>query len=70
MGQMGQIVYKPHCDNCGALIDDEISYTEIEESNAPILYKSTHIHIYPEKCKVCGVYFDAITIALPEKKEE
>ena len=25
---MGKIVYKPHCSKCGALIDEEISYTE------------------------------------------
>ena len=63
---MAQIVYKPHCSNCGAVINDEIKYIINKIKNiTPI----TPIDIYPCKCPCCGKYFDSIIIKPPKKEQ-
>lgn len=59
---MAQIVYKPHCSNCGATINDEIKYIE-----HVIINKIKNIT--PNKCPCCGKYFDSIIIKPPKKEQ-
>lgn len=65
---MAQIVYKPHCSNCGAVIYDEITYIEYVIINKIITY-TTSIDISPYKCPCCGKCFDSIIIKPPKKEQ-
>lgn len=65
---MAQIVYKPHCSNCGAIIYDEITYIEHVIINNKIT-NITPIDIFPYKCPCCGKYFDSIIIKPPKKEQ-
>ena len=65
---MSQIVYKPHCSNCGAVIYDEIKYIEHVIINK--ITNITPVDIFPYKCPYCGKYFDSIIIERPPKKEQ
>ena len=64
---MARIVYKPHCSECGAVINDDIMYETIilplGEEDSILNYKYTNV--YPMKCKTCGAYFDCIEITPP-----
>lgn len=62
---MAQIVYKPHCSNCGAVIYDEITYIEHVIINK---IKNITPIISPCKCPYCGKYFDSIIIKPPKKE--
>lgn len=64
---MAQIVYKPHCSNCGAVINDEIKYVEYAIINK--IKNITPIDIFPYKCPCCGKYFDSIIIKPPKKEQ-
>jgi hypothetical protein len=67
---MAQIVYKPHCSNCGAVIEDEITYIEHVIINK--IKNITPIDISPIspcKCPYCGKYFDSIIIKPPKKEQ-
>lgn len=67
---MAQIVYKPHCSNCGAVINDEIKYIEYTERVIINKIKNiTPIDIFPYKCPCCGKYFDSIIIKPPKKEQ-
>ena len=61
---MARIIYKPHCSECGALIDDEIMYEKIKYGFTKYIDDEL-TYIYPTKCKACGEYFDCIEIAPP-----
>ena len=67
---MARIIYKPHCSECGALINDEIMYEKIKldvfERYGFTKYIDDELtNIYPTKCKACGEYFDCIEITPP-----
>lgn len=68
-----QIVYKPHCNNCGFLIDSKVEYQDIYESigrtsnGTTIAKRKAGANIYPNKCKACGAWFYSIEMTLPEK---
>lgn len=64
---MAQIVYKPHCSNCGAVINDEIKYIEHVIINK--IKNITPINISPYTCPCCGKYFDSIIIKPPKKEQ-
>ena len=64
---MARIVYKPHCSECGAVINDDIMYETIilplGEEDSILNYKYTNV--YPMECKTCGAHFDCIEITPP-----
>lgn len=64
---MTTIEYKPHCANCGALIDEEVTYSEIisEHRTGLRLLTPDGIEINPYRCNHCGEFFDGITIRQP-----
>ena len=68
---MGTIIYKPHCARCGAIIDQEITYSKfaagIEKGN---LYRGSCVGIQPYSCSNCGEVFETIEIPIPKKSEE
>lgn len=67
---MAQIVYKPHCSNCGAVINDEIKYIEhVIINKIKNITPITPIDIFPYKCPYCGKYFDSIIIKPPKKEQ-
>ena len=59
---MARIVYKPHCSECGAVINDEVMYETINLKN---FIGDNYTNIYTMKCKTCGAYFDCIEITPP-----
>ena len=59
---MARIIYKPHCSECGAVINDKIMYETINLKN---FIGDNYTNIYPMKCKTCGAYFDCIEITPP-----
>lgn len=66
---MGTIVYKPHCDKCGALIDEKISYRNIifgPTSNSDLA--GQWIDVFPTKCEHCGQPFSTIEIPIPKQE--
>lgn len=63
---MSSIVYKPHCDNCGAVIDCRVSYEELcIPSHGDKLLKPLY-EIQPWRCPRCDTSFEAIEIPSPE----
>ena len=65
---MAKIVYAPHCAYCGALIEEEVAYSDVairDKSNGK-LYLNT-VEITPYSCKNCGAIFDNIKIIKPRK---
>lgn len=67
---MSQIVYKPHCSKCGALISSEIAYTYFNQSVAHNLLRRVIVEIEPSVCQECGTLFDTITVIPPREIEE
>ena len=67
---MSKIVYKPHCERCGALIEQKIQFKRnmIKLDNLiPPLYASENCEINPYLCEICGAVFDSIEVRLPEE---
>lgn len=65
---MARIVYKPHCSECGAVINDEVMYKKIKlevEKGMDWRFGDEYTNIYPTRCKSCGEYFNYIEIKLP-----
>ena len=69
---MSKIIFKPYCEQCGALIDQVIQYKRTET----VLEVDKHIHLTktyygfnPCQCKVCGAVFDSVEIPLIEEVE-
>lgn len=55
---MAEIVYKPHCSACGALITDEVSYIP----KALTYFNDGCLRgIRPYKCSKCGRDFSSIS---------
>lgn len=67
---MDQIVYKPHCSKCGALISSEIAYTYFNQSVLPNLLRRVTVEIEPSVCPECGTWFDSIIIVPPREIKE
>lgn len=59
---MARIIYKPHCSECGEVINDEVMYETINLKN---FIGDSYTNIYPMKCKTCGAYFNCIEIKPP-----
>lgn len=58
---MAEILYKPVCSDCGAIIDDEVYGVRcktIVENNRYRLYNGSCIH--PARCEKCGAWFDSV----------
>ena len=70
---MTKIVYLPHCARCGALIKEEVIYSDevIKDETLSKLYLRKNRNISPYSCKNCGEIFDVIEIKVPrmENKE-
>ncbi len=66
---MTKIEYKPHCARCGALIDEEVTYSDIViKSQINInCYFYNGIKTNPYRCPNCGDIFDGIEIKMPKK---
>ena len=71
---IAQIKYIPHCSKCGAIIDEKISYKEIQLDNDDakiyhryIKYDNKITLVSPQRCTKCGAVFDCIEIAPPKK---
>ena len=70
---MSKIVYKPHCDKCGALIEQEIRFkkTVLELPNRIYhLYASEYYTFDPYQCKNCGAIFDSAEVQIPKEEKE
>lgn len=69
-----KIIYKPHCGNCGALINNDIrgvEYSDIyEKSTDKMLYKKLYTQVFPVRCTNCGAIFNCIEIPMPKKFED
>ena len=70
---MARIIYKPHCSECGAIIEARPMCEKIKliplEGCHPRLLDDEYTNIYPQICKSCGTYFDCIEITPPIIKE-
>ena len=62
---MGTILYKPHCGKCGAIIDQEVTYSKIMLKD--YLYAGGFIDIEPYRCACCGEVFETIEIPIPKE---
>lgn len=69
---MTKIEYKPHCANCGALIDQEVTYRDIISEGKSIrdYSYSNGIAIDPYRCSYCGEMFNRIEVKMPKKNGE
>ena len=70
---MSKIVYKPHCEQCGSLIEQNIQFKRITlqvGDSTRWLYNSTLDYEFnPFQCKICGAVFDSAEVQLPEEVE-
>lgn len=65
---LAKIIYKPHCGECGHLIDTEVTYQDVYTSPTEVmLSKRICSYIYPNKCAFCGVSFENIQIEPPKR---
>lgn len=67
---MSKIVYKPHCEKCGALIEEKIQYRRIVielPNHVFYRYAPEYYEFDPYKCKNCGAVFDSAEVPLPEE---
>lgn len=66
-----KIVYKPHCGNCGCLIDTSeyrVAFRDIyNRTTETMLAEKVSTEIYPDRCDNCGAPFNTIEIPMPEK---
>jgi predicted Zn-ribbon and HTH transcriptional regulator len=70
---MSKIVYKPHCEKCGALIEQEVRFKRImidSFNHFPHLYATERYEFYPDRCENCGTIFDSAEVRLPEEEKE
>ena len=70
---MASIIYKPHCDKCGHLIDTdkyEIEYQDVYTPVHGILGVRQFASIAPAICPHCGAYFESIEIPMPKKGQD
>lgn len=72
---MSKIVYKPHCEKCGAIIDQKVQFKRYTlEGNNDIprvyVYNLTYYEFYPHQCENCGAVFDSAECQLPEEVTE
>lgn len=63
---MGEIVYKPHCGKCGAIIEPKVKYMTV----AVLCRFGKFIDIEPNRCPYCGEVFETIEIPMPEEIKE
>lgn len=57
----GEIIYKPTCSECGAVIGGEVYGVRLESFAENNRYRLKHGScIHPSKCWKCGVWFDSI----------
>lgn len=62
------IIYKPHCGECGHLIDTKVEYQDVYTSPTEVmLSKRVGSYIYPNKCAFCGASFKSIQIDPPKR---
>lgn len=67
---MSKIIYKPHCEKCGTLLDQKVQYTRhaFEVNNdIPRVHDTTYYEFRPYRCKNCGATFDSAEIQPPEE---
>lgn len=65
---MAEIVYKPHCSVCGAVINKKIQYENIIiEPRSITDLAQQFTEVYPSRCEHCGQPFSVIEIPLPEQ---
>ena len=67
---MGTIIYKPHCAKCGAIINEEVTYSKLEMGIAKnFLYSGGLIEIEPNRCESCGEWFETIEVPIPQERK-
>ena len=70
---MSKIIYKPHCEKCGAIIEQKIQYKRIvpeDNIDIPRVHYLISYEFYPYRCENCGATFDSAEIRLPEEVED
>ena len=70
---MSKIVYKPHCEQCGALIEQKIQIkrTVLEIGNSiHWIYHPADYTFDPHQCENCGAIFDLAEFQPPEEVED
>ena len=70
---MSKIIYKPHCEQCGALIEQKIQIKRIvREIGDSIrwIYHTTCYEFDPYQCENCGATFDSAEFQPPEEVED
>lgn len=70
---MSKIIYKPHCGQCGALIEQKIQIKRATlevGDHVPILYRSPYYKFDPYRCDVCGATFDSAEFQPPKEVED
>ena len=65
--KMGEIIYKPHCSKCGAVINQEIAYRINTDESRKTLFLSYFSEIDPNRCPRCGEIFGTIKIIMPKE---
>lgn len=65
---MCRIIYKPHCSNCGAIIEDEVVYG-YNILDMPDFMIRIEPWVYPNRCKSCGEIFETIELKPPKYEE-
>lgn len=67
---MGTIIYKPHCAECGALINEEVTYRRLEPLiPTNFLYSYNFFEIEPNRCESCGEWFETIEVPMPKESK-
>jgi len=70
---MSKIIYKPHCEKCGAVINQKIQYKRIElEGNIdiPRVHDLIYYEFYPHRCEHCATVFDSAELQPPEEVKD
>lgn len=65
---MSEIIYKPHCGECGEAINKEVTIKSVLQffRNETVPCEN-YTEIFPCKCEKCGAVFNVVKIIPPEK---
>lgn len=58
------ITYKPVCDNCGFILDEDVGIVTYHDLDKSGLVEMAHTEVYPRLCPNCNTPF--VSIRLPK----
>lgn len=56
------ITYKPVCDNCGFILDEDVGIVTYHDLDKSGVVEMAHTEVYPHLCPNCKMIFERIRL--------